>query len=1757
MRVFLLNILLFGLVFQLFAQVGINNDQSAPDPSAMLDVKSSTLGVLLPRVALTGLNDPSPVTNPAVGLLVYNTALAGTPPYHVTEGYYFWSGTIWVPVSALRGQNQGDMQYWNGVQWVNIPVGLPGQFLQLSQELVPSWTGASFPLVITNPTTSVTQNSAVSGGQISSDGGSAVTSRGVCWNTAGNPTILDQKTTNGSGTGNFVSNLSGLTAGTKYYIRAYAINQAGTGYGQTETFTTLNVPSVQTDSLTGISQNSAQAWGMVTLDGGAQVTSRGFCWSTDPGPTTNDSKINTGTGTGPFNGVISNLTVNTQYYIRTFATNSIGTAYGAQIIFSTLPPVELPQVSTDTISNITNMSASGGGEVIFDGYAPVTERGICWSLTANPTITGPRSSDGSGTGPFTSMMTGLMADTVYYVRAYATNSLGTGYGNTVSFRTLPDAPPPCPGIPVVTYEGKTYNTVLIGSQCWLKENLDIGTRINGSLSQSDNNILEKYCLNDLPANCDVFGGLYQWNEACQYIELTGAKGICPDGWHIPSFSELNTLISYLGGTSAAGGKLKETGMAHWSAPNTGANNRSGFTALPGAFRTLSGTFEPAGTTGRFWSSSHETSGFAALVLYHNTSDGDVLLYAENTIGYSVRCIKDTCSNYSSSGVSISPSVNPVCEGNSVTLTATPVNGGSSPFYQWKVNGQKVGLHSPVFTFVPVNNDEVTCVMYSSAPCADNPATSQPVILTVSPRLTVGCNITANSNPVCAGTQVTFSATAVNGGTSPSYQWTKNNINIPGATNSTYTYTPANDDAIRCIVASALSCVSGNPATSSPVTMTVNPLNPVSVSITPSSGTVCAGTSVTFTAIPVNGGSAPQYQWKKGGANITGATNVTYTYVPANNDQVSCVMTSTISCASGNPATSNTITMTVNPLLPVSVTINASANNICAGTQVSFTATATNGGSNPAYQWKKGGVNITGATNATYSYTPSNNDLVTCVVTSNAACVSGNPATSNQITMVVNPLLPVSVTISASAGTVCAGTNVIFTATPVNGGSSPGYQWKKGGTSISGATGSTYAYTPANGDAITCVLTSSAPCTSGNPATSNTVNMVVNPIVPVSVSITASANNICAGTNVTFTATPVNGGTSPVYQWKKNGSAISGATGATYAYAPANNDAISCVLTSSASCISGNPATSNTITMTVNPTNPVSVTISASANNICQGTSVTFTATPVNGGTAPGYQWKKNGSNISGATGSAYTYIPANNDIITCILTSNISCPTGNPATSNTITMVVNPVLPVSISITASENPSCQGETVTYTATPVNGGTNPAYQWKLNNSNIQGATNSTYTFIPSNNNKISCVLTSGLMCTSGNPATSNQITQSVQGTTQVSLAIAASANPVCSGTQVTFTATPVNGGTSPSYQWIISNTPVPGATNSTYSFTPVNNNTVKCEMYSSINCPTPDPAESNTITMTVNPTSPVSVTITASSYAVVSGTQVTYTAYAVNGGTSPVFNWKKNGTTVQNSGSNTYTYTPANNDNIHCIMTSSLTACITGNPATSNTINMIVYTTGTPCTGVPTVTHGGMTYHTVQVGSQCWLRENLNIGTRIDASISQTNNGVIEKYCYNNDTNMCHIYGGLYQWAEMVQYLNGASNTAHWNPVPTGPVQGLCPPGWHHPTNSELTTFYSTLGGTGVAGGKMKELGTVHWNSPNSGAANTYGLTFLPSGYYYNGEFNNLGTYANQYTVSTGSAGSDVYWYGAAYNSSARLAGQAYKVTAYAARCLKD
>jgi uncharacterized protein (TIGR02145 family) len=580
-------------------------------------------------------------------------------------------------------------------------------------------------------------------------------------------------------------------------------------------------------------------------------------------------------------------------------------------------------------------------------------------------------------------------------------------------------------------------------------------------------------------------------------------------------------------------------------------------------------------------------------------------------------------------------------------------------------------------------------------------------------------------------------------------------------------------------------------------------------------------------------------------------------------------------------------------------------------------------------------------------------------------------------------------------------------------------------------------------------------------------------------------------------------------------------------------------------------------MIINPLLPVSIVITPSASTICPGTLVTFTSSVTNGGTTPFYQWKINGFNVSGATNNTYAYNVSNNDLITCVLTSNALCATGTPATSNQVSMTVNPFAPVSVTIVAS-TPIVTGTAVTFTATPVNGGTSPVYQWKVNGINA-GSNSSTYSYIPAINDKITCVLTSTLSCTIGVPATSNNIIITGTPLVPISIRITPSANSVCSGTNVTFTSVVLNGGTAPTYQWKLNGTNITGATNATYSVVPVNLSAITCAMTGAGNT-----ATSNTITMSVVPLTTVNVTIAASFYAVMPGALVTYTATPVNQGTVPVYQWKVNSVNA-GTNSNTFTYAPADHDKITCVLTSNSNAsCLSNNPATSTAITMVVYTIGSPCTTAPTVSYGGLTYNSVQIGTQCWLRESINIGTKVPGTANQLNNNILEKYCYLDNEENCNVYGGLYQWAEMVQYLSGATNTANWNPVPTGNVQGICPAGWHIPTNTEWGTLTAFLG-TSNQGAKIKEMTYAHFNSPNTGATNSSGFTALPGGLRWStGLFYYIRMDANYWTVTTPTvvppalpSPTDIFYAGASYGSAVMNSSQFIKATGLSVRCLKD
>jgi hypothetical protein len=301
---------------------------------------------------------------------------------------------------------------------------------------------ATLPTLTTTTATSITNTTAASGGNITNDGGAAITFRGVCWSTTANPTIaLSTKTTDGTGSGTFASNITSLTSTTVYYVRAYATNSAGTAYGNEISFTTTNtttaLPTVTTTSLSSVTMTTASGGGNVVADGGATVTARGVCWSTSANPTNAlSTKTINGTGTGIFTSAITGLTAATTYHVRAYATNSVGTAYGGDSTFTTTAIANIPTLTTTPITDTGATTATSGGNITSDGGAAVTARGVCWNTSANPVATGNHTTNGTGTGTFTSVITGLTKNTTYHVRAYATNSFGTAYGNEIIFTTL-------------------------------------------------------------------------------------------------------------------------------------------------------------------------------------------------------------------------------------------------------------------------------------------------------------------------------------------------------------------------------------------------------------------------------------------------------------------------------------------------------------------------------------------------------------------------------------------------------------------------------------------------------------------------------------------------------------------------------------------------------------------------------------------------------------------------------------------------------------------------------------------------------------------------------------------------------------------------------------------------------------------------------------------------------------------------------------------------------------------------------------------------------------------------------------------------------------------------------------------------------------------------------------------------------------------------------------------------------------------------
>jgi gliding motility-associated-like protein len=444
---------------------------------------------------------------------------------------------------------------------------------------------------------------------------------------------------------------------------------------------------------------------------------------------------------------------------------------------------------------------------------------------------------------------------------------------------------------------------------------------------------------------------------------------------------------------------------------------------------------------------------------------------------------------------------------------------------------------------------------------------------------------------------------------------------------------------------------------------------------------------------------------------------------------------------------------------------------CGG-KVEFVASAQYAGTNPQFQWTKNGA-PTGTNNAVWKATGlADNDVVAVSVTSGGACYPGSQQSAASVTISLNnTITQPQLTISTANTVICGCEKITFTSSLVNGGTLPQYQWLVNGV-YSGFNGTSFTSASLKqGDQVTCVYKDKSICMPNDSVQSNMIQLTGGIAQAPSVTITASNNPACTSTLVTFTASPVNAGVNPSYQWKING-ANAGTNAASFATsALRTGDVVTCSITKDPvfACVSTPTATSNSITMTVSGRNDPTVTITSTATTICIGTSVTFTANAVNAGN-PTYEWKLNGAHVGGNTKTLTTNAIANGDIMSCdiILDPGYVCANTDRASSNNITMTVIMQMPPTATVSVTGNDVCAGNTVNFTVTTQNAGANPGYQWMVNGVPASSTTSAFSSNSLKNGDEVYCMITPAQGVCSSTPVSSDKVIAIIHPLPQINI-----------------------------------------------------------------------------------------------------------------------------------------------------------------------------------------------------------------------------------------------------------------------------------------------------------------------------------------------------------------------------------------------------
>ncbi|MBA3699599.1 MAG: immunoglobulin domain-containing protein [Planctomycetes bacterium] len=1072
-----------------------------------------------------------------------------------------------------------------------------------------SLIAATAPTVTTTAISGTTTTSANSGGNVTSDGGAAVTARGICWATS-TPTIANSSTSEGTGTGTFTSTMTGLTPGTMYYVRAYATNSVGTSYGatlsvrayqvptittqpasqskivgQTAIFTvaatgtpsptyqwrkngtnisgatatsyttptlvigdnsalysvvatnaagattssdatltvTIGPPALTTTAISGTTTTSANSGGNVTSDSGAAVTARGVCWATTATPTTANNTTSNGTGTGSFTSAITGLTPGTLYYVRSYATNSEGTSYGSQVSFTahiapsiTTQPVNqskivgqtatfsvvasgtpnptyqwrkdgvnisgatsstynrssvqigdngavftvvvtnsagsvtsggatlsvaigAPVLTTTAITGITTTSANSGGNVTSDSGAVVTARGVCWATTTNPTTADAITTNGTGTGTFTSALTGLTPGTLYYVRAYATNSVGTSYGAQVSFTAHK--------VPTITTQPANQSKV-VGQTATFT--------VVASATPSPT---------------------YQWRKDA--VNISGATSA--------TYNKTNVQI---GDNSAIFSVV--------------VTNSAGTATSDGATLTVTPSIPTVSTTA-----------ISGITTTSAASGGNVTL--------------DGGAAITARGVCWSTTTNPTTANNATsdgtgTGTYTSTMTGLTPGTTYYVRAYATNSAGTDY------GSQISFKAYQVPTITTQPASQSKIV----------------------GQTATFSVTA-NGTPTPTYQWRKNGTNISGATATSYT-TPAlvigDHSALYSVVVT--NAAGATPSSDATLTVTIGPpvLTTTAISgITPTSAssggniTSDSGAAVTARGVCWATSSNPTIANNTTSDGIgtglftSGLTNLN----PGSTYFVRAYATNSVGTAYGSQIsfTAYKVPSFINQPTNQSKTV---------GNTATFTGAAL-GTPNPTFQWRKNGINISGATTNTYT-TPTlvlgDNGALYSVVVSNAA---GTVTSANgMLSVTIGPPVVASVgfygntdTTASSGGNITSDGGAAVTARGVcwatTANPTTTNNTTSDGTGIGTFTSEITALTPGATYHVRAYATNSE-------GTSYSSGFSFVAHIAPSITSQPANQSMTIGQTATFSV-GASGMPYPTYQWRKDGVNISGATNATY------------------------------------------------------------------------------------------------------------------------------------------------------------------------------------------------------------------------------------------------------------------------------------------------------------------------------------------------------------------------------------------------------------------------------------------------------------------------------------------------------------------------------------------------------------------------------------------------------------------------------------